>query len=108
MADIKRRGIVTDEMIVSQMLADKPFKIDVLKIPDWEKEARKAFNGKTIVAVGYMSTEDAQEMGWSGRPCVFHLDDGTRFFALSDEEGNQAGVIHTNLAHLPVIPAIED
>ncbi len=49
--------------------------------------------GRTIVRVGYLPAAEAQELGWSDRPAVLHLDDGTVLYATYDEEGNGAGVL---------------
>jgi hypothetical protein len=55
--------------------------------------ASAALIGRTIVAVRYMSVQEAREMCWFHRAMIVELNDGTRMFASADEEMNDAGVL---------------
>lgn len=59
----------------------------------WEKFAADRLVGRTIVAISYMSDEEAQHMGWAHRPVVMQLDDGSLLWASADDEGNDAGAL---------------
>ena len=59
----------------------------------WTDYARKHLVGRTIKAIGYMSAEEADELGWYGRALVIELDDGTALFPSQDDEGNDAGAL---------------
>ena len=43
---------------------------------------------------------------WSKSPVVIELDDGIHLIPMSDDEGNDAGAIATNLDDLPIIPPL--
>jgi len=57
------------------------------------QDAAAALIGRTIVAVRYMSAQEAGEMCWFHRAMIVELDDGTLLFASADEEMNDAGVL---------------
>lgn len=59
----------------------------------WNQVARKALLGKTIVAVNYMSPENAKDMYWNKRPIMFELSDGSVCFISADDEGNDGGAL---------------
>lgn len=72
----------------------------------WTDIASKQFLGKKIVAVRYMSQEEADEMGWDSRPVVLQLDDGNILFPSRDDEGNDAGALFTNDKDNDVLPVL--
>ena len=49
--------------------------------------------GKTIVAIRYLTQEEADGLGWHEKSLVRVLDDGTYIFPSQDDEGNGAGVL---------------
>jgi len=59
----------------------------------WTATAAGYLRGRTIVSVRYMTREEANRMGWSSRPLVIRLDDGTAVYAASDDEGNEGGAL---------------
>lgn len=59
----------------------------------WNAKAREALLGKTIIAVNYMDSADAEEMGWYSRPVIFKLSDGSVCYISSDDEGNDGGAL---------------
>lgn len=69
----------------------------------WNAVAAKRLVGRTIVAVSYMTLEEAEEMGWSSRPVVLQLDNGDLIFPQADDEGNDGGALSTNDGVLPVL-----
>lgn len=69
----------------------------------WTEEAKKLLMGRKIVAVRYMSKEEAEDMGWYSRGVVLQLDDGNLVFPSADDEGNNAGALFTNKGDLPVL-----
>ena len=59
----------------------------------WTAHAAQGLVGKTITSIAYMTQQEADEMGWSSRPLKITLDDGTSFYAQSDDEGNNGGAL---------------
>jgi hypothetical protein len=66
----------------------------------------KAFRGKKIVNVRYMSDEERDAYGWAHRPMVIFFDDGSYLFPMSDDEGNEAGALCTSHDNLQTIAVI--
>ena len=59
----------------------------------WQKKIEKQLCGRTIVAVRYMTPEEAKSSYWTYQPILLILDDGTAICPMSDDEGNEAGSI---------------
>jgi len=57
------------------------------------KQARKTLVGRKVKDVQYMDEETVEEAGWSGAGAVIVFDDGSILHAMSDEEGNDVGVL---------------
>lgn len=57
------------------------------------KDASKHLIGKKIVDVRYITKEEMKESYWYSRCPVLILDDGTIILPLSDDEGNEGGVL---------------
>ncbi len=72
----------------------------------WNGIARALLVGRRIVEVGYMTREEAAGLGWTRRPLVIVLDDGTTLHAASDDEGNAAGALFTSNAAHPILPVL--
>ena len=62
----------------------------------WQKKIEKQLCGKKIVAVRYMTPQEAESSYWCYQPILLILDDGTAICPMSDDEGNEAG----SLCHL--------
>jgi len=72
---------------------------------DYEKEINQALVGKTIKAVKWLDPDNSFKVfGWDRQPCEIHLDDGTILTPSADDEGNDAGVLFTNLRKFQVLP----
>jgi hypothetical protein len=61
-----------------------------------ETLAHNALVGRKIIAVSYLTVEEARGMGWTRRPLVITLDDGTNVFSSCDDEGNDGGALFTD------------
>ena len=72
----------------------------------WNDIASAQLVGRRIVAVSYMTEEEARSWGWSSRGVVISLDDGSYIFPSADDEGNGAGAIFTSNEKNPVLPVI--
>jgi len=72
----------------------------------WNKIAQKQLLGKKIKAVSYMTEKEADSMGWSKRPVVIELEDGTHFFPSMDDEGNDGGALFTSDKENPTLPVL--
>ncbi len=65
-------------------------------IEKWSKKSKEVLEGKTIVEVRYMNDQEMEDIGWSSRPIVFFLNDGTYCTLSQDDEGNDGGVLFYN------------
>ncbi len=72
----------------------------------WNGIARALLVGRRIVAAEYMTRQEAAGLGWSKRPVVLVLDDGTQVYASSDDEGNNGGALFTSRRDHPVLPVL--
>jgi len=59
----------------------------------WVKYGEDRLLGRKIVRVRFLSVEEREEAGWSCRPVVIHLDDGTYLYPSRDDEGNDGGAL---------------
>jgi hypothetical protein len=57
----------------------------------WTAMASKELLGRKVERVRYMTEDEAQKLGWSHRPIVLELDNGTCIWPSRDDEGNDAG-----------------
>lgn len=72
----------------------------------WVSIARTQLLNRKIVAVRYMTDEEAEEIGWYSRPVIIQLDDGNQIFPAADDEGNDAGALFTSSEADPVLPVL--
>jgi len=57
------------------------------------KDVEKHLVGKKIVGIRYLTKEEMKASYWYCRCPVLILDDGTIVLPLSDDEGNEGGVL---------------
>jgi hypothetical protein len=75
----------------------------------WEKKVSKALVGRKIVKVKWLSPEKSEKyFGWDTQPCEIYLDNGIVLTPSSDDEGNDAGAILTNIKDLSCIPVFRE
>ena len=55
--------------------------------------AQEHLLGKTIVAIRYLTQEEADGLGWYEKSLVLVLNDGSYIFPSQDDEGNGAGAL---------------
>jgi len=71
----------------------------------WTTMAEQYLLGRTIIGLRYLTDEECN--GWDNASVVIHLDDGSFFYPVKDDEGNDAGAIFHQKgdqeAGLPVI-----
>jgi len=72
----------------------------------WTGEARNHLMGRTITNVRYLTDKEQEAYGWYNKAVVIELDNGTAFFPMKDDEGNDAGALATNFKDLETIPVI--
>jgi hypothetical protein len=72
----------------------------------WTDIAKDQLLNRKIVDVRYLSQEEADDLDWTERPVVIHLDDGNLIYASADDEGNGAGALFTNNQKNPVLPVL--
>jgi hypothetical protein len=53
-----------------------------------------------------MTEKEMEGLGWYSKALVIIFTDGTYMFPSADEEGNDAGVLFTNIKELDIIPKI--
>jgi hypothetical protein len=72
----------------------------------WRNDALKHLKGRRIVNVRWMTQAEVDDMGWYSAAPVLELDNGVEILASSDDEGNDAGALFTNLKDFPTLPVI--
>lgn len=72
----------------------------------WDKVASDLLLGRKITKVRYFSEEEAENMGWSGRPVAMLLDNGIWVFPSCDDEGNEGGSLFTSHDRDQVLPLL--
>ena len=72
----------------------------------WTRIAKKQLLGKTIIKVQYMTDEDMNALGWFKKGIVLVFDDGSAIYPSMDDEGNDAGSLHTTDDDDPVLPTL--
>jgi len=72
----------------------------------WAEEAAKILEGRTIVAVRYMTDKEVKDLAFRRAGIVLMLNDGTFIFPSMDDEGNDSGALFTTSNHLHTIPVI--
>jgi len=59
---------------------------------------------QTISKIEYLNPKDSKKfLGWNYQPCEIHLSNGVILTPSSDDEGNNAGAILTNIEGIPTI-----
>ena len=72
----------------------------------WAEEARKALKGRRRVGVRYTTAAEEEELMWHSAGIVLMLDNGHLLYPAKDDEGNQAGALHTTFDKLKCVPTI--
>ena len=72
----------------------------------WTGMARSHLMGKVITNVRYMTDEEQEASDWYRKSIIIELDNGTGFFPMADDEGNDAGALGTSFKGLETIPVI--
>tara|TARA_R100001594_G_scaffold82110_1_gene116575 strand:+ start:92 stop:349 length:258 start_codon:yes stop_codon:yes gene_type:complete len=72
----------------------------------WTGMARSHLMGKVITDVSYITDEEQEDRGWYSKTVVIKLNNGVELCPICDEEGNDAGVLETNIKDLEIIPTI--
>lgn len=70
----------------------------------WDKVASDLLLGRKITKVRYFTEEEAENMGWTGRPVAMLLDNGIWVFPSSDDEGNEGGSLFTSDDKVQALP----
>ena len=59
--------------------------------------------GQKITEARWLTKEEAEECGWTYQPIQITLENGVILVPMSDDEGNEAGAMATNLTELNTI-----
>ncbi len=73
---------------------------------EWVKRVSTHLLGRKITKVEYLSAKECKDLGWDNCPIAIQLDNNVWLTPMSDDEGNDGGVISTNINKLSVIPTI--
>ena len=65
----------------------------------WEQQATQKCGGKIVDRIEYW------QLDYNHAPVII-FGDGTYLIAMSDDEGNDAGALHTSDDNFPIIPTI--
>tara|TARA_Y100000592_G_C5352360_1_gene259470 strand:- start:463 stop:699 length:237 start_codon:yes stop_codon:yes gene_type:complete len=69
-----------------------------------ERIIQKHIVGQKIKSVKWLTPKKASDdLGWDYQPVEITLENGVSFIPSSDDEGNNAGAIFTNLKDLPIL-----
>ena len=69
----------------------------------WTNFAKEKLVGRTIKSVQYMTKGNAEENYWHSRPLLLILDNDEILVPMSDDEGNNGGVLTMGEATFPVL-----
>jgi hypothetical protein len=75
-------------------------------IRKWEADIQKKLIARKITNCKYMTEKEMEGLGWSSKSLIITLEGGIKLFASSDDEGNDAGALFTNIKGLETIPVI--
>lgn len=59
----------------------------------WTDFANERLQGLTVKCCRYLSEEEAEALGWSGRCLVVEFNNGFKIFSSRDDEGNGPGTL---------------
>ena len=69
------------------------FKNKKEQVNHWNNYGKKHLVGRKIKGVRWLTSKEAEQMGWYSRPIVIHLHDGSMIFPSQDDEGNDGGAL---------------
>jgi len=72
----------------------------------WTAAAQKALLNRRIVAVRYMTDQEAAEFGWYCKPVVLELDDSSLWWPSCDDEGNNGGAMFSTNPTADCLPVL--
>ncbi len=72
----------------------------------WGKKATKAFKGKVVDRIEWLTDKEVEENGWMSAAPVIVFTDGTWLMASRDDEGNDAGALFSSEEVIPTLPVI--
>jgi len=72
----------------------------------WSKDATKAFQGKTVARIRYLTQKEQDDMGWYEAGPVILFTDGSYMMASQGDEMNGPGSLATSDPNIPIIPVI--
>jgi len=75
-------------------------------VKKWNTKCNLALVGKTVQVVRYLTDQEQKQLGWDNKSLVIIFNGGICVFASSDDEGNSAGALFTNIKGLETIPVI--
>ena len=75
-------------------------------VKKWEKDIIPKLVGRKIVSCRYMTEKEMEGLGWDSKTLIITLEGNVKLFASSDDEGNSAGALFTNIRGLETIPVI--
>lgn len=68
--------------------------------------AVRHLQGRTIVAVRYMTADERQNLDWPDSALVLELDSGQLLWPSQDDEGNGAGALFTTIPGAETFPVL--
>lgn len=82
--------------------------MNTIKNPEayWSSAAMDVLVGRRIVGARYLSSSEAEKLGWNSRSVVFELDNGVLIFPSRDDEGNDAGSLFTTHPTFDTLPVL--
>ncbi len=70
---------------------------NALELLEMNTKATLAFRGKVIKQIRYMTEAEMKKNYWTKRGPIIWFTDGTYMMPVADDEGNESGVLETNV-----------
>ena len=81
-------------------------KMNMMNRTHWVREAKKLLLDRKIVGVSYLTKQEIEAGGWTYSGVILTLDDGTKIYPSSDDEGNNAGALFSTNKKINCLPVI--
>jgi hypothetical protein len=71
---------------------------------NWEDDATKAFKGKVVQSIRWMTEDEQKDMYWDRSCPIIEFTDGSFLFPSQDDEGNAPGAMYTSDRDISILP----
>ena len=68
-----------------------------------QRKLQRMLLGQKVEEIRWLTKEEAEESGWYYQPIQITFENGVMLAPMSDDEGNEAGAISTNIPKMETI-----